>query len=97
MSDLTDKEKLALMDKAVHALWRENPIAHELKRATHKHGGESHDLTLSTAFTAMHHLLGVYAKMYQEMIDAKESTEVTTPKIVAEKPTQEGGKVDGTN
>lgn len=54
-----------MMDRAVHALARTNPVAAELKKSTHRKGAENHDLVLATAFAAMYELLNKYAEFYE--------------------------------
>lgn len=72
---LPDKKMLELMDKAVHELATKNPVAHELKKATHRKGGAQHDMVLATAFTAMHQLLGMYVQYYHEASIESQNTE----------------------
>jgi len=72
---LPDKKMLELMDKAVHKLATQNPVAHELKKASHRKGGATHDMVLATAFTAMHQLLGMYVQYYQEASIENQNTE----------------------
>lgn len=68
-----DIAKLSLMDKAVHALATSNPIAKELKTATHRKGGTLHDKILATAFLGMSQLLSKYAEFYQEAVRERDS------------------------
>jgi hypothetical protein len=72
---MLDKQKLEIMDRAVHNLARTNPVAMELKTATHRKGAVAHDQILGNAFTAMYELVNEYAKLYQmeeEVIDGTE-------------------------
>lgn len=91
MAEISDKKKLEMMDQAIHELWRTNPIAHELKRATHKHGGEKHNLIMATAFTGMQHLLGRYAELYEV---ARIEAEAAKAAEVLEIPANEEAKDD---
>lgn len=86
---ISDKSKLAIMDKVIHDLFHAgNPVATELKKATHRKGAEKHDLILATAFTAMHQIIGLYAKLYNEELQKEEE------KLNAEATVQSEGSED---
>lgn len=66
MTNMIEKKSLRIMDETIHALWRTNPVAYELKRASHRKGGIKHNEVLRTAFLSMFAIVKLFSELYEK-------------------------------